>query len=359
MAAEQGEQAGTVLWFGRFDPCYSRNRVILDLFQNLGYQVRFFRPLVSRTGRIETLVRRPDRADLIWCPCFRQTDIPAAAALARRRNIPLVIDPLISAYQKEVFERKKYPPHSPRAEQRKKWERRLFRLADLVVADTPAHADYFRDVLGADPEKTAVLHVSAEADLFRPQPLPDTKDLEVLFYGSFLPLQGVEVVIEAATLCSGSRIRWTLLGDGDMRPAMEEAAAGADNITFEPWLDYSLLPERISRAHILLGVFGTTPKADLVIPNKVFQAMAAGRPVITRTASAYRETLAGEETIGWVPPGDPDALGRLVLEWSRDKKILSQRGRASRKLFEQFFSREKMSGMLKRILDRARNRQNP
>lgn len=271
--------------------------------------------------------------------------------------MPLVFDPLISAYQKEVFERRKWPPGSPPAVSRRKWESRLFARADVLVADTPAHAGFFREYLDVPPERIRILYVSAEDDRFRPLPYPrDTETIEVLFYGSFLPLQGVDVIIRAARLCADTHIRWVLLGDGGLRPAMEELAAGMPNISFEPWMDYELLPQRLGRAHVILGIFGVTPKADMVIPNKLFQAMAAGRPVITRHAGAYRGTLAGSTVIGWVPPGDPAALAGLAASWAGDVHKLAQRGRETRKLFDTFFGRAAAREGLRDLLDFALTR---
>jgi len=351
---QQEMEMKTVLWWGRADREYSRNKLLISLFLELGWRVDFFHPLSSRTGLLESYCRRLQKPDLIWSPCFRQTDIASAAHWARKWQIPLIIDPLISAYEKEVFERGKWPPNAKPALNRKNWEHRLFSLADLVVADTPAHADFFREELMIATDRLSVLYVSAEDDHFSPLPFPETSGhLEVLFYGSFLPLQGVDIIVKAAKLDPDAPIRWTLLGDGDLRPEMERIAGGAANIFFEPWLEYSALPERLSRAHIILGIFGITVKADLVIPNKIFQSMAVGRPVITRHARAYRDTLDGSPVIGWVPPGDPAALTALVRQWSMNVSGLEQRGRETRKLFLSFFGRDKTKARLMETLDQA------
>lgn len=349
-------QGQTILWWGRSDREYSRNRLVLSLLKDLGWGVDFFHPASSPLGLIESFFRRPRKPDMIWVPCFRQSDVASAAHWADKWDIPLLIDPLISAYQKEVYERGKWPPGSPKAEQRKKSESRLFRLADIVIADTPAHADYFRDELNVEPHKLSVLYVSAEDEHFTATPLPKIRNyIEVLFYGSFLPLQGIETIIQAAQLIQDKAIRWTLLGQGDLLGEMKDMAQGANNIFFEPWIDYAKLPERVAQAHILLGIFGTTMKAGLVIPNKMFQAMAAGRPVITMESGAYRETLAGSDVIGWVPPGNPEALAKIVRQWLHDVESLEQRGHETRKLFETHFSRNKTKVRLKEILDHAHN----
>lgn len=342
-----------LLWWGRADEDYSRNRIILKLLDQLGVRVSSFRPLWSPTGHIEAWPRRLPRPHILWAPCFRQKDIASAAFWARRWNAPLVVDPLISAYEKEVFEKNKVPANSAKAEKLRLWEKALFEQAAILVADTPAHGDYFRRTFKLDPRKIMVLYVGAETDLFVPQPMPPVDhSFEILFYGSYLALQGVDVIIDAARKAP-PHLQWTLLGDGALRASMQRRAHGVANIRFEPWTPYQKLPDRIARAQILLGVFGTTVKANLVIPNKMFQSMAVGRPVITRYSDAFQETLAGSDIIGWTPPGDADALAALATHWAADPRSLAKRGPATHELLKSHFSMDQLAAMLKHILTRA------
>lgn len=349
----------TVLWWGRFDPDYSRNRILRKLLAELGWRVLDFHPRLSPLGDWEARLRGLPRPDLVWVPCFRQRDLAAAHRWARRQGVPLVFDPLISAYDKQVDERAKLAADSARGRRLLGWEQGLFRHADLVLADTPAHADYFAQTLGVPRERLAVVYVGAEASLFTPAPLPEDaadKPLEVLFYGSFIPLQGPEVVVEAARLYQGPPVRWTLLGNGPLRPACEAAAQGLANVAFEDWLPYARVPARVHRAHILLGVFGTTSKAGRVIPNKVYQALACGRPVVTRRAPAYPEALRADETGGviWVEAGDVRSLADQVAALARAPEQLSRLGEAAATTSQRYFSevaiREQLRAALRTLL---------
>lgn len=347
----------SVLWWGRSNPNYSRNRVVINLFSDLGWMMDFFHPVASQVGFIEAYLHHLNRPDIIWVPCFRQRDILSASYWSRKWGVPLIVDPLISAYEKEVFERNKWPADSKSAKKRRFREANLFSKADIVIADTLAHAEYFKEDLYVKPDKICVLYVGAETDLFTPMPPPlPQPPFEVLFYGSFLKLQGVDVIVKAAQKNQDLDIKWVLLGDGDLRADIEREAHGLNNITFEPWIKYDRLPGRMAKAHVLLGIFGTTLKADLVIPNKVFQAMAVGRPVITRRSKAYPITLDRSNVIGWVPEGDPISLAALVRKWIQEPHKLALRGKETRKLFDVFFSEEKLREMLKNILEKVLNR---
>ena len=348
----------TVLWWGRFDPDYSRNRILRKLLVELGWQVTDFHPGFSALGNWEARLRSLPRPDLVWVPCFRQRDLVAAHRWARCQGVPLVFDPLISTYDKQVDERGKLDPTHRRARRLLTWEQGLFRLADLVLADTPAHADYFAQTLGVSRERLAVVYVGAEATLFIPAPLPEAvvdTPLEVLFYGSFIPLQGPGVVVEAARLYQGPPVRWTLLGDGPLRPACEAAARDLANVAFEDWLPYVRVPARVHRAHILLGVFGTTPKAGRVIPNKVYQALACGRPVVTRRALAYpKALLVGTTGLVWTEAGDAQDLADKVAALARAPDQLPPLGDAAAVTSQRYFSemaiRKQLHAALKTLL---------
>jgi glycosyltransferase involved in cell wall biosynthesis len=148
-------------------------------------------------------------------------------------------------------------------------------------------------------------------------------------------------------------IRWTLLGEGPLRKESMRHAAGFGNVRFEPWIDYDRLPQRIARANVVLGIFGTTRKADWVIPNKVFQTRAVGRPLITRRAVAYKSSIESSDVIGWVPAGKPEALAMIAKKWFTDPFKLSDRGHETRKLYDRFFSRDRIVKMLDAALKKA------
>jgi len=345
-----------VLWWGRFDPNYSRNRVMRKLLADLGLQVKDFHPAFSGLGDWEARLRRLQRPALVWVPCFRQRDIDAASRWARKYSVPLLIDPLISAYDKQVDERQKLAPESPKAKRLLAWEGKRFRLADRVLADTPAHADYFIEVLGVAPNKLAVVYVGAEAALFKyvPRlPSPAAAPLEVLFYGSFIPLQGPQVVIDAARLYAGAPVRWTLLGKGPLRALCEQKARGLANVSFEEWLPYAALPDRIHQADILLGIFGATPKAGRVIPNKVYQSLACGRVVVTRQSSAYPEKLleAANNGMVWTQAGDAQSLADCIAGLAAVADSLGRLGEAAAQTSEQFFSEAALRQQLRQALN--------
>jgi len=335
--------AGTILWWGRFDPDYSRNRILLQILAESGWRVIFFRPRFSHFGDLEIALKGLERPDLVWVPCFRQRDIAAASRFCRRQNLPLLVDPLISAYDKQVFEREKFSEASRSARSLLAWEQQRLALADCVLVDTQGHAAFFHEVLKVAEKKIVVVPVGAEEGLFQPSELPahPTGDpLEVLFYGSFISLQGPQFIVEAARRYQGPPVIWHLVGSGPLLKECHELASGLKNVVFEGWVDYLRLPERIARADILLGIFGASAKAARVIPNKVYQAAASGRPVVTLRSTAYPTALLNLENSGfsWVPAADPDAIANAVAHLAGDQALLGAEAVASRRSYATYLS---------------------
>ena len=345
-----------ILWWGRFDPDYSRNRILRQVLAELGWAVTDFHPRLSPFGDLEARIRIRAIPTFVWVPCFRQRDLAAAARWAHRYGLPLLFDPLISAYDKQVFERGKFKQDSSAAERLLKWERKLFSRPDIILADTEPHAEYFHITHDVPREKLQIVPVGAEEALFKPAAAPrqhaNNEPIEVLFYGSFIPLQGPQVIVEAARLTQGENIRWHLLGDGPLRKDCETAAQGLDNVVFEDRLAYHKLPARIQHADILLGVFGATQKAARVIPNKVYQALACGKPVITQRSPAYPITLsdADDAGIAWLGSHHAEDLATSVRRLSSDSTLRIKMGQAARLSYERNFSIRHIRSVLQVIL---------
>ena len=331
-----------ILWWGRFDPDYSRNKILRSLLLECGYTLQDFIPRSSFLGTVEAAFTRFDMPAAVWVPAFRQRDYSSAKRFADRHSLPLVFDPLISAWDKVVFERNKCSENSSRAQRLLAWERSLFAGADLVIADTKPHARFFIDKLAAHRDRTCVIPVGAEESLFKQQlqtAAPADHLPEILFYGSFIELQAPSVIVEAARQVTGAR--WTLLGNGPLRHLCEQKSRGCEHIFYEDWHPYQELPERIGRADLLLGVFGSSAKAARVIPNKVYQALACGRPLVTRESPAYPPQLGRnmENGIAFIPPADPGALAASVLSLLARPEDMQTCGQRAYETYTNWFSR--------------------
>lgn len=206
--------------------------------------------------------------------------------------------------------------------------------ADVILVDTDSHGDYFASEFGIERERFVTVLVGAEPQ-FAPlaEDGDDAADLLgpvdatpiVLFYGQLIPLHGLPTILEAARRSRGLEARWVVIGKGQLEPLLREELARDDgNIEWIEWVDYERLPAVISRAAVCLGVFGASDKASRVIPNKLFQQAAMGKPVITRASPAV-DALAARfpEALRTVPADDPRSLANAVAEALQGERALA------------------------------------
>ncbi|SDK61682.1 Glycosyltransferase involved in cell wall bisynthesis [Methylophilus rhizosphaerae] len=337
-----------VIWWGHSDLNYSRNRICRQLLQSLGYELIDFSPHISALADIEAHLIGLPLADLVWVPCFRHRDVVAATRWARQKHIPVLFDPLISAWQKRVYERRKYAAGSAAAQRWLAREIRWLQAVDMVLLDTEPQRQMFIQRFKLEPAKTACVYVGAEQPLFAPLAVvkQPSGPVEVLFYGSFIALHGVNTVIEAARLLAGQpHIQWVLLGEGSAKASAQQQAAGLTNVSFESSVPYAQLPRRIAQADIVLGVFGDSQKSSQVIPNKVFQALACARPVITRTSLAYptEDSRLLKGGLVQIEAANPVALAQAVAQWASCSR--EQRSPA-RAVYDTYFSEVKLQQQL-------------
>lgn len=348
--------AKKVLFWGRFDPGYSRNRVYAALFRELGWDVDyFFVKWFPKFGDWEAAVRGLSRRplpDLVWVPVCRQRDILAACRWAHRRGVKVLFDPMISAWDKKVLEQRKWRADEPRAKRLLARETALMNAPDMVTWDTSCHLEFCARTFGVPRERLRVLLTGTDESVFRPQAaeLPAGGPFRVLYHGAYLPLHGTEYIVEAARLTEGEGIQWDFLGWGAYKAATEAKAAGVSNIRFLDKVPYVDVPKVICAHDVVLGVFGTTEKASRVIGNKVYECMACARPTVNEFCTGYPPEAKDCRAITFVPPGDAKAIADAVRAYRADWANRDAYFAAARAFFEKHLSMRVIKTQLAGVL---------
>lgn len=257
-----------------------------------------------------------------------QLDVLLARRLAGRRRV--LFAPLVTVTETLVDDRAQYREASPLARVFKWIDRAGCDAADLVLADTKAHAEYLRRRIGVSDDKILVQYLGAEECFGRaPLDAPAGRPLRVLGYGSYLPLHGYDVVAEALRRLEPSDgIEIELIGSGPERARVEERVRDLGHVRLVDWLPYEELPGRIEDADVVLGIFGSSAKAEMVIPNKVYQAAQVGRPILTADTPAIREVFEPGESIITVSSA-PEAVADALRALSRDEGLRRRLGAAA------------------------------
>ena len=340
------------MWLGTYERDYPRARVLVQGLREIGVEVvehhravwerrrhkagAFLRPgplaraglgYARAWGGLAREVSHEGRVDAVVAGYPAQPDAVPAWCVARARGVPLVVDMMISLADTLGGDRGRADRATVAA--LAGIDRLSLRLADLVLADTAAGADWLAGRFGVPRGRIAVVPVGAEPDRFPCVPEPAGPPC-ALFYGKLAPLHGVATVLEAARAPSSPPLR--LIGDGQLGPWLEAELAREPpaGLTWERWVPYEELGAAVAGAAICLGVFGTSAKAARVVPNKVWQAMAAGRPVVTADTPGAREELEDGRTALLVPPGDAPALAGALARLAGDRALRASIGSAAR-----------------------------
>ncbi|UCF05962.1 MAG: glycosyltransferase [bacterium] len=312
-----------LLFFGGYLPSYSRNAIIRKGWRALGLPISECRADTRRKVHLRypallwRYLRAGERGRILFVPDFRHKDVPLAWVLARLSGKRLVFDPLVSRYETRVLDRGDATEGSPQAWHNRNIDRLSFTLPDLVLADTEAHARFFIGEYGISPEKVYPLPVGFDEDVFPQQPEREGGGaFRVLFYGSYLPLHGIEAIIDAASLLRDRHMEFTLVGSGQTYEEIRNRARHLDTgtVTFRGYVPERELCPLIAASDVVLGIFGTTPKAAMVIPNKVYQSLAVGRAVVTADTPAIREHFIHGVHLMTVPNADPGALAGCLRD---------------------------------------------
>ncbi|HLC46533.1 MAG TPA: glycosyltransferase [Candidatus Nanoarchaeia archaeon] len=362
-----------ICYFGTYEKSYPRNSVAIEGLRKNGAKViechstlwesKEDKARLSAFGKalliarlpfaylslaVKYLLCRKGGFDAMIVGYIGQTDMFLARMLAPRTTI--IFNPMISLHDTLVNDRA-LVKNAFAARALHLLDSISCKLADLVVLDTEAHADYFRKEFGI--KKVDVLPVGAEDSFLKAaaiwkdegqsMQMQKKKVTKVLYYGKYTPLHGTRHVIEAAKLLERyPNIRLEIIGTGqtyseDMKRAEQ---LKLKNTLFTDWVAYTSLPRKIADSDICLGGhFGTGEKALRVVPNKVFQMIALGKPVVVNDGATLKEEgfIDGINCIT-CPAGSPKAIAEAVLRLDNDAALRGSIGNGAKALFSKKYS---------------------
>ena len=349
-----------VLYFGTYERRYPRNAQVVSALRRAGVDVvERHEPVwegqeekwsvgpaaAVRLARAQARLLRTPAVDTDALVVGYPGHLDLVAAQRAARGKPVVFNPLVSLADTLVDDRGRFEPNSLAARVLRRIDRSAFRRADLVVADTETHADFLSETTGVPRDRFRVCFVGAEERVFRPGWQPE-EPFTALFVGKLIPLHGLEAILDAARRAPELGVR--IVGSGQLGRLL---AGRPTNVEWVPWIEYERLPAALHSASCALGIFGTSAKAQRVIPNKAFQALAAGVPLVTADTPAARELLADDETAVLVPPGDPGALAEALRRLATDAEATRRIAEAGHAVYRERASEEVLGRQWRAILE--------
>lgn len=243
----------------------------------------------------------------------------------RLKNKPIIIDFFISVYDTLVCDRKSFSINGVVAKICHALDEYTLKKADFVITDTKAHADYFISEFNGNAEAFETLYLEADQTIYYPRAQSKPREMQnkfiVLYFGSILPLQGVDIVLGAIKeLTDIKDIYFDIIGP---IPSTYEKPIH-DNIHYTDWLSQEELAEHISNADLCLaGHFNSNiDKAKRTIPGKAYIYEMMKKPMILGDGVANHEIFHDDDSHKFIKMGDSQALAKAIVEYRYENKFV-------------------------------------
>ena len=187
----------------------------------------------------------------------------------------------------------------------------------------------------------------------------DDRTVVVSYIGTVGMAHDVGTILEAAALVKrrDQGVRFLVVGDGAERQSLSDRAdaEGLDHVTFTGLVPRERIPDYLAASDISLVTLKKSDIFKTVLPSKMFESMAASRPILLAVDGEARETLERSGGGIAVPPGDPQRLADAVFRLAGDADLRRSLGDAGRVFVEREFARSVWAARYLDVLEHVRS----
>ena len=238
----------------------------------------------------------------------------------------------------------------------------LYARADHLLVNSPAYRDYLLGK-GISQEKISFIPNGVDAAMFTPDRSAEEFrrqfQLEGKFVASYAGAIGmandIDVLLAAAAiLANRDDIHILIVGDGKERRRLQDEAAerGLKNVTFSGSFPKSRMAEVLAASDACIAILRNIPMFTTTYPNKVFDYMAAAKPIVLAIDGVIREVIDSAKGGVFVPPGNPQLLAAAIADMADHREDARQMGQNARDYVVQNFSRDDHARQLARLISR-------
>lgn len=243
-------------------------------------------------------------------------------------------------------------------------EKRIYDNSEFVIALSPGMQEGVV-AAGTPIEKTAMIPNMSKPDNFYPHaPRPeiveefglDLNCFNVVHFGSMGKANGLEYIIEAAKVLQEKGIidvSFWFMGQGATEPIIRRLSEmyGLNNVKFLGFHKMSIVSEIVNCASASITTFRNLPILATNSPNKLFDSLSAGKPIIVNSAG-WTKTMVEEGDCGfYVDPDNPSALADKIIEVKDDKRLLRRWGENARRLSIEKYDKAVLSAQVADVLE--------
>ena len=242
-------------------------------------------------------------------------------------------------------------------------EAALYNGAERVIVLSEGSRDALLEQ-GIDGAKIVFAPNASDLDLFSPgnadrgfRERHGLRDKFVALYtGAMGRANGTDQLADAAALLRAAgeeAVALVAIGDGSERPRLEERRRRErlDNLLLLPPMPKRELAGIVGAADVTLTLFAPYPVLQTNSPNKLFDSLAAGRPVVLNLDGWLRRTVAEADAGVYVPAGDGEALAVALAALAREPDVVREMGVRAHALAESSFARDTIADRLADTLE--------
>ncbi len=244
----------------------------------------------------------------------------------------------------------------------RKLERFLYDRAAYILVNSPAYRDYLLNK-GIDAEKIRFIPNGVDPEMFKNASGQDVRaefgldeKFLAIYAGALGMANDIDSILTAAQLLrDDERIHFLLVGDGKDRHRLEAMASGMDlsNVTFAGAVPKTKMPSVLAAADVCLATLRDIPLFKTTYPNKVFDYMAASRPVILAIDGVIRDVIEASGGGVYVEPGQPDQLAHAIKRMLESREETRSMGIAGQRYVVQHFDRSRHAEELRDLFVEA------
>lgn len=234
-----------------------------------------------------------------------------------------MIDFFISLYDTFCCDRQVFSPNSLAGRLLHLLDTWTLAHADTILCDTRSHANYFAEEFHADRRKLYLLYLAVDSSIYHPMTVPKPKNAAgkkvVLFFGSMLPLQGYDIILEAFYALR-NRSDYCFYFIGPLPASLKSKVQDMPNLFLTDWLMQKDLARHIAFADLCIaGHFSASiAKASRTIPGKAYIYRAMNKPMILGDTPANHELFSPGPNTVFVPVGSAAAITDAILRFFGD-----------------------------------------
>ncbi len=227
------------------------------------------------------------------------------------------------------------------------FERKIYSKAKHIVALSPGMKD---GVIanGVPSEKVSMIPNMAKIDQFWPRKVDyavydkyniNKDTFKIIHFGAMGLANGLEYIIDAADILkinNINNIEFLFVGDGSVKKKIKDEVKQRElsNISFLGKVPMNEMSEIVNACDISLVTFANLPILTTNSPNKLFDSLSAGKPIIVNSNGWTKEMVEKYECGFYVDGNKPEHLANLVKKIKSERAVIKKLGENSRKLAE-------------------------